>query len=93
MSRSGQGFVQFGAALGLGWLIWDLVRCTYGTLADVIQIPGDAGWPGVADCRWGRILLHCALGSGGDRSSLILPSSLHWRLPHSECVSNWAEIE
>ena len=29
---------------------------------------------------------------GGDRRSIILPSRLHWRLPHSERASNNAEI-
>ena len=42
------GFFQFWAALGLGWLVRDHARCTYGILAYAILSPGEGGWAGVA---------------------------------------------
>ena len=70
----------------MGWLARDAAQCTYGIVADAILSPGDGGWAGVAagvDYEVG-----CAVGVGGDRSLIILPSSLQSRLPRSDRASN-----
>ena len=56
-------------------------------LADAILTPGDGGWAGVAVGV--DYVVGCAVGVGGDRSSIILPWSFHCTLPHSELPLIW----
>ena len=44
------------------------------------------GWP------LGWIIGGMRCGLGGNRNPIILPLSLHWRLPHSQRASNYSEI-
>ena len=80
-------FFKFWAALGSLWLVQDPGRCAYWILMDVLLIPRDCGWAAAAfGCG---LLVGCAMGVGGDRCLMILPSSLQWRLIVLLIRQNW----